>query len=145
MSDGDSPARATLPAYALVMDFLRSSGGAKVIMAVTGAGLWGFVIIHLLGNLQIFQGADAINHYGVFLRELAHGAAIWVARGALLVCFVFHIFFGIRLAAKNRAARGGVGYRSKKRMRTTPAAMSMAITGLLMLAFIIFHLCHTTW
>jgi succinate dehydrogenase / fumarate reductase cytochrome b subunit len=144
MSEGESVRKAALPSTTLIGDFLRSSVGAKVIMAVTGLGLWAFVIVHLLGNLQIFQGADAINHYGVFLRELAHGAAIWVARGALILCFVLHIAFGIRLAAKNRAARPQ-GYRVKKRMRTTAAAMSMTVTGLLVLAFIVFHLAHTTW
>ena len=144
MSDGESIKKEPLPSSRLVLDFLQSSVGAKVIMAITGLALWAFVIVHLIGNLQIFQGADAINHYGVFLRELGHGTLVWIARAGLVLAFVFHIAFGLRLAAKNRAARP-VAYRQKKRMRTSAAAMSMAVTGLLVLAFIFFHLSHTTW
>ncbi len=144
MADTEEGSRGALTASTLVLDFLRSSVGAKVIMAVTGFCLWGFVLIHMLGNLQLFQGAEAINAYGVFLRHIGHGAFIWVARGGLLLCFVVHIFFGIRLAALNRAARP-VAYAVKKRMRTTPAAMTMASSGLLVLTFLFFHLSHTTW
>lgn len=126
------------------MTFLKSSVGAKVIMAITGIGLWAFVIAHLIGNLQIFQGAEAINHYGVWLREIGHGTAVWILRAGLIACFALHIFFGIRLAAKNRGARP-VGYRARKNLRTNVAATSMAVTGVLILTFLVFHLAHTTW
>jgi len=144
MSESDVVVRTQLPVARVVADFVKSSVGAKVIMAVTGFCLWAFIIVHLIGNLQIFQGPDAINHYGVFLRELAHGAALWVARIGLIACFVFHIFFAIRLARLNRAARP-VAYRMKKRRVTSGASMTMIVSGLLILAFLFFHLAHATW
>src|SRR3954470_16065666 len=115
MAEGERVTRGALPASTLLMDFLRSSVGAKVIMAATGLALWAFVIVHLLGNLQIFQGEEAINAYGPFLRSLGHGTLIWVARGGLILAFAFHIYFALRLAALNRAARP-IGYAKKKRV-----------------------------
>jgi len=144
MAEGERVVRGALPATRLAMDFVKSAFGAKVFMAATGLALWAFVIVHLLGNLQIFQGAEVINAYGPFLRGLGHGTFIWVARGGLILAFAVHIFFALRLAALNRAARP-VGYVKKKRMRTTGAAMTMTFSGLLFLAFLFFHLSHTTW
>jgi succinate dehydrogenase / fumarate reductase, cytochrome b subunit len=145
MADGERVVRGGVPAPTVVLDFLRSSVGAKVIMALTGAALWGFVIIHLLGNLQMFQGADAINGYGVMLRAIFHGAAVWAARAGLLLAFVVHIAMGMRLAALNRAARGPVGYQKKKPLRTTFAALTMTWSGALIFTFLVFHLAHFAW
>lgn len=145
MAEGDRVVRGGVPAPTIVLDFMRSSVGAKIIMALTGLGLWVFLIGHLLGNLQMFQGPDAINQYGVFLRELLHGAAIWVVRAGLIVVFVVHIAMGVRLAALNRAARGPVQYQKKKALRTTFASLTMASSGFFMLAFLVFHLGHFTW
>jgi succinate dehydrogenase / fumarate reductase cytochrome b subunit len=144
VAEGERVVRGGLPASTVVMAFLRSSVGAKVIMGLTGIGLWGFIIVHLAGNLQIFQGAEAINHYGVWLRELGHGVFVWVARAGLVALFALHIFFGIRLAAKNRGARP-VRYHAHKKLRTNVAASSMAVTGVLIFVFLVFHLAHTTW
>jgi succinate dehydrogenase / fumarate reductase cytochrome b subunit len=124
--------------------FLLSSVGAKVIMGLTGIALWGFIIAHLVGNLLIFQGAEAINGYGVWLRELGHGTLVWIARAGLALAFVAHIFFGIRLAAKNRAARP-VRYLRHTLLASNVAATSMAVSGTLILVFLVFHLSHTTW
>lgn len=144
MSEGERVQRGALPVSSVVMTFLASSVGAKVIMAITGFGLWAFLIAHLVGNLQIFQGAEAINHYGVWLRELGHGSLVWILRIGLIACFAAHIFFGIRLAAKNRSARP-IGYQKQKLLASNVAATSMAVTGTLILAFLVFHLAHTTW
>ncbi len=143
MSEGERVVRAALPFPRLVGDFVASSVGAKVIMALTGVVLWLFLIGHLVGNLQIFQAPDAINSYAVFLHSLGHGAALWVVRGALLACFVAHVAMGMRLAALNRAARP-IAYAKKRRLRTTPAALWMAASGVLLLAFLVFHLNHFT-
>jgi len=67
-----------------------------------------------------------------------------VVRAALLAIVLSHIFFGLRLAAMNRAARGPVGYRTKQSLRTNTAAMTMAVSGIVILAFIVFHLFHFT-
>lgn len=143
MSEGERIVRGGLPASRVVGDFVRSSIGAKVIMAITGVVLWAFLIGHLVGNLQIFQAPDAINSYAVFLHTLGHGAALWVVRAALLVCLVAHMVTGMRLAALNRAARP-VPYAKKRRLRTSPAALWMAASGVLLFAFLIFHLNHFT-
>ena len=143
MSDGERSVRGALPATRVVGDFLRSSIGAKVVMAITGVVLWGFLIGHLVGNLQIFQAPDAINSYAVFLHTLGHGAVLWVVRAALLGCLFLHVVTGLRLAALNRAARP-IPYAKKKRLRTSPAALWMAVSGVLLFAFLVFHLNHFT-
>lgn len=144
MAEGERVVRGAPPASSVFLEFLRSSVGAKVIMALTGFALWAFVIVHLVGNLQIFQGAEAINSYGVFLRDLGHGAVVWAARGGLILAFVAHIATGIRLAALNRAARP-VAYRQRKNLRTNMAATTMLSSGALLVVFLVFHLSHTTW
>lgn len=144
MAEGERVIRGAPPAMSVVLAFLKSSVGAKVLMALSGLGLWGFVIGHLLGNLQIYQGPEAINAYGVWLRELGHGSLVWVARAGIIVMFVVHIVTGVRLAALNKAARP-VAYKNRKNMRTNLAATSMLTSGGLLLAFLVFHLAHTTW
>ncbi|MCC7074238.1 MAG: succinate dehydrogenase cytochrome b subunit [Deltaproteobacteria bacterium] len=120
-----------------------SSVGAKVIMALTGVVLWLFLIGHLVGNLQIFQVPDAINSYAVFLHTLGHGAALWAVRASLLACLFAHVGMGLRLAALNRAARP-VAYAKTRRLRTSPAALWMAASGVLLFVFLVFHLNHFT-
>lgn len=144
MAEGERVVRGGLPASSVVLTFLRSSVGAKVIMSLTGIALWAFVIVHLIGNLQIFSEPEAINSYGVWLRSLGHGSLVWLARAGLALAFVVHIFFGIRLAVKNRAARPR-SYQGQKMLRTNVAATSMAVTGTLLLVYLVFHLAHTTW
>lgn len=143
MSDGDQIARKVRSPFEVTLLFLKSSVGAKVVMGLTGLALWAFVLGHIVGNLQIFQGAEPLNAYGEFLKSLAHGAGIWVIRAGLLAVVVSHIFFGIRLARMNRMARS-VGYRVMKSRRTNVASLTMAISGLLILGFVIFHLLHFT-
>jgi succinate dehydrogenase / fumarate reductase cytochrome b subunit len=143
MSDGDQVVRKVPSPIEVLTTFLKSSVGAKVVMGITGLVLWGFVLGHVLGNLQVFQGAEPLNAYGAFLHGLAHGAGIWAVRAVMITVVVAHIFFGIRLARLNRAARP-VGYRVQKSRRTNLASMTMAVSGLLILGFIVFHLLHFT-
>jgi succinate dehydrogenase / fumarate reductase cytochrome b subunit len=121
---------------------LKSSIGAKAIMAVTGLLLLGFVIGHLLGNLQMFLGQDAVNSYAQGLRDL--GPLLWVVRIGLLVVFLAHIATGIRLANANENARP-VAYQKPHTIRATPASRSMALTGIVILAYVLFHLAHLTF
>ena len=143
MSDGDQVIRKVRSPLEVTLLFLKSTVGAKVVMGLTGLGLWGFVLGHIVGNLQIFQGAEPINAYGELLHTLGHGAVLWVVRAIMIAGVSAHIFFGLRLARMNRAARG-VGYRAMKSRRTNITSMTMAISGLLILAFIVFHLLHFT-
>ncbi len=121
--------------------FYRSSIGRKMIVALTGVILLVFVVGHLLGNLQIFLGPRWINDYAQHLRDL--GPLLWVVRITLLVAVILHIWFTIRLALENRRARPEA-YRRKDTVRATFASRNMAMSGLIVLVFIIYHLAHFT-
>src|SRR5262249_10850949 len=120
----------------------RSSLGKKYVMAITGFGLWLFVIVHLLGNLQIFLGPGKINAYGALLK--ATPALLWSARIGLLFIATLHIVAAVPLALSNRRARP-VGYEFKKPVASTFANRTMLVSGLIVLAFIVFHLAQFTF
>lgn len=119
----------------------KSSLGRKYIMALTGLALFGFVIAHLLGNLQIFLGPEAVNRYGAFLKST--GEALWVARIALIAAVALHIWAAVSLTAENRAARP-VSYGNYKPVGSTYASRTMMMSGLIIAAFVIYHLLHYT-
>lgn len=121
--------------------FYRSSIGKKIIVAVTGVILIAFIVGHLIGNLQIFFGPEYINSYAEKLRAL--GVFLWVIRVFLLIAVVLHIWFTISLALDNRRARP-VAYEKKSHVKATFASRSMALSGLLLLAFVIYHIAHFT-
>ncbi|MDQ3118908.1 MAG: succinate dehydrogenase cytochrome b subunit [Verrucomicrobiota bacterium] len=121
--------------------FYRSSIGKKFIVAVTGVILLGFVVGHLIGNLQIFLGPEYINSYAEKLRAL--GVLLWVIRIFLLVSVVLHILFTIRLALDNRRARPDA-YAKKEHVKASLASRTMTWSGLVVLAFIIYHIAHFT-
>jgi succinate dehydrogenase / fumarate reductase, cytochrome b subunit len=122
--------------------------GKKVVMAVTGVVLVGFVIAHMLGNLKIFSGPEQINAYSRFLREvgtpeLAYGQLLWIVRIVLLLCVALHITAAYQLSRMSWAARP-VEYKVKHNVETTFAARVMRWGGVLLIVFIIFHLLHLT-
>ena len=119
-----------------------SSIGQKIIMGATGAFLIVFVVMHLLGNLEIFFGRDAMNDYAVFLRSIPK--ALWSLRILTLVSFVTHIYLSIKLSLENKAARP-VAYAVKHNRAATTASQTMIYSGTLLLAFILFHLAHLTF
>lgn len=121
--------------------FYKSSIGKKWVVALTGLVLILFVVGHLLGNLQIFLGQNAINTYAEKLQNL--GELLWVARIGLLVAAGLHIATTILLAIQNKLARDS-DYALKKRVAITIAARTMLLTGLLILSFVIFHILHYT-
>jgi succinate dehydrogenase cytochrome b subunit len=121
--------------------FCHSSIGKKMIVAVTGVILILFVIGHLLGNLQIFLGPEWINAYSQHLRDL--GPLLWIIRAFLLTTVVLHIYFTIQLAIDNRRARPE-SYINKENVKATFASRHMVMSGLIVLAFIIYHLAHFT-
>ena len=110
-------------------------------MAISGCVLFGFVIGHLLGNLQIFLGPEALNRYGHFLQTTPE--LIWPARIGLLVLATLHIAAAITLTKQNRAARP-VGYGDCKVVAASYASRTMFMSGLIVLVFIIYHLLHFT-
>ena len=123
------------------MQLTQSSVGRKIIMAVTGIVLVGFVCVHLLGNSSMFVGADAINAYAQKLHSL--GPFVWVFRLVMLVAFALHIAFGIQLTLENKAATPEANVQVK-RLKTGFGAETMIVSGLVMLAFVIYHLLHFT-
>jgi len=125
-----------------LIDFWRSSIGGKVTMAVTGLLLFGFVVAHLLGNLQLLAGPDKLNLYAKWLHDL--GPMLWAARIGLLAVFVLHVATGIRLARANKTARP-VPYAREATMQASMASRSMVLTGLSTLVFVIYHLLHFTF
>ncbi len=122
-------------------NFWQSTNGKKAVMAVTGAILFLFVIGHLLGNLQIFDGPARLNAYGHFLKDL--GELLWIVRIVLIVAVVLHIVATVQLALRNRKARP-VGYSVKKSVNSSYADRTMYWSGPIVLAFVIFHLLQFT-
>ncbi len=123
------------------MNFLRSTIGRKILMAVTGLILIGFVIGHLVGNLQVFSGPDKINGYAHFLQSL--GPLLWAARIGLLIAVGIHIWAATVLTLENHAARE-VGYTVRHTIRATLASRTMRWTGYVVAAFIVYHIAHFT-
>lgn len=118
----------------------RSSVGLKSIAALTGAGLLGFVIIHLLGNLQMYIGQDQMNSYA---HALKHSPILWPARIGLLAIFVIHIGATVRLKARSNAARPQ-GYVYEDTVQASWASRHMIYTGFVLLGFVLYHLAHFT-
>lgn len=120
---------------------LRTSLGKKYAMAITGLLLIGFVLGHMAGNLLIFAGPNALNSYAHSLK--ANPALLWAARGGLLVVFLLHLYFAITLTLQNKAARPQ-GYAYEATLHASWASRHMMLTGLVLLAFIVYHLAHFT-
>jgi succinate dehydrogenase / fumarate reductase, cytochrome b subunit len=121
--------------------FLASTNGKKIVMAVTGVILFGFVIGHMLGNLQVYEGPEKINAYGRFLKSIPE--LLWGVRTALLVSVCLHIWASAGLALRNNAARPK-GYAKKKNTVSSYASRTMYWSGPILLCFIIYHLLHFT-
>jgi len=122
--------------------FWQSTIGKKIVMAATGLIMVAFVIVHMLGNLQIFEGAARLNAYSAFLHHTIN-ELLWLARVILLVSVVLHIVGAIQLTRIDRAARP-VGYARKERQAATVASSTMRWGGLALALFIIFHILHIT-
>jgi succinate dehydrogenase / fumarate reductase cytochrome b subunit len=126
----------------LVGLLFRSSIGRKFLMAATGLVLVGFVTGHLVGNLQIFAHPDKINGYAHFLQSL--GPALWGIRLFMLGCVFLHVWAAVALVLENRGARGPEAYGVNKWINAVMASRYMKHTGIVVLAFIIYHLAHFT-
>jgi succinate dehydrogenase / fumarate reductase, cytochrome b subunit len=121
--------------------FWASTVGKKIVMAVTGIILFIFVIGHLLGNLQVFEGPAKLNAYGAFLHSI--GEFLWPVRVILLIAVTLHIVATVQLALRKKRARP-IEYSVKKAIASSYASRTMYWSGPIVLAFIIFHLLHLT-
>jgi len=121
--------------------FWDSTNGKKAVMAVTGAILFLFVIGHLAGNLQIFEGREKLNAYGQFLHNM--GELLWPVRIILILCVLLHITATVQLAMRKKKARP-VSYSRKEAINSSYASRTMYWSGPIVLAFVIFHLLQFT-
>jgi succinate dehydrogenase / fumarate reductase cytochrome b subunit len=124
-----------------ITNVFTSSVGKKFVMAGTGLLLFGFVVAHLAGNLQVFIGPEELNRYGNFLQT--NKEILWPARIGLLVIVGLHIWAAIQLSMENRSARP-IAYAQQKIVVASYASRTMLMSGLIILAFIIYHLLHFT-
>ena len=138
-----------------VLTLYRTSVGKKVIMAVTGFILVGFVAFHMYGNMKMYQGPEVFNAYAAGLREVGypifgHEHLLWVARLALLGAVVLHIWSATSLTLQSRKttaanAVGGMRRYGEKKRTTGYAAYTMRYGGVVIFLFILYHLAHLTF
>lgn len=124
-----------------VARFFGSSVGKKVVMALTGAILFGFVIAHMLGNLQVYLGPTKLDEYGAALRKLP--ALLWAARLVLLGAVGAHIWSAVTLTRLSQVARPQ-GYRKVEHDSSTYASRTMRWGGVILALFVVYHLLHFT-
>ena len=123
------------------MTFYRTAVGKKVVMAITGFIVFGFVVVHMLGNLQIYMGPEQLDKYAAFLQGL--GGLLWVARGVLLISIGLHIWSAAAVTLQDWGARPQ-GYVKQKYRETTYAARTMWWGGPIIALFVIYHVLHFT-
>ena len=126
---------------ATAVSFTGSSIGKKYVMALSGIALFGFLMIHMVGNLQIFLGQQRFNDYSASLHKLP--ALLWVARIGLIAAVLAHIVTSVQLVMRNAAARPK-GYAKKVSVVTTYAARTMRWSGPIIFFYIVYHLLHFT-
>lgn len=124
-----------------IISFYQSSIGKKWIVALTGFMLVGFVTGHMIGNLQIFLGHEALNKYAAFLQGL--GELLWVIRGVMLAAIGVHIVTTVLLSIQNAAATPQK-YAVTKSQSASIAAKTMVVSGSILACFLVFHLLHFT-
>jgi len=127
--------------FVKVTRFYESTIGKKAIMAVTGLVLFGFLIAHMLGNLQIFLGSAVMNHYAETLH--ANLPLLWTVRIVLLVSVILHIWASIQLSMIKKEARP-VAYVKRANVSSSWASRTMMLSGPIIAAFVVFHLLHLT-
>jgi succinate dehydrogenase / fumarate reductase cytochrome b subunit len=132
-----------------LLSLWQSTIGKKYVMAMTGLIWFGYLIVHLWGNLKIYAGPSFLNEYGVFLRTVGEpffgfSQLLWVARIILIPAFVIHMWAAIQLTARDRASRP-VAYATRKNLESTIASRTMIYGGLFILLFVIYHVLDFTF
>ncbi|HEX6086797.1 MAG TPA: succinate dehydrogenase cytochrome b subunit [Thermoanaerobaculia bacterium] len=129
-------------------NFYRSAIGKKAVMAVTGVILFGWIFLHMVGNLKVYFGPEHFNEYALFLKTMLTPAVpetgmLWLSRIVLLVAVIFHIHSAYALTMMNREARP-VGYRNRAYAKASYASRTMRWGGIIILLFVIYHILHFT-
>lgn len=130
-------------------DLYRSAVGKKAVMAASGIILFGFVLGHLLGNLKLYLGPEALNSYSRFLRTVGEplvpaNVLLWAVRLLLIAAAALHVWAAWQLSRASRAARPEA-YVAGTRIHTAYASRTMRWGGVIILLFVIYHLLHLTW
>ncbi len=130
-------------------DLYGSTVGKKAVMAVTGVILFGFVLLHMVGNLKLYEGPKVLNSYAGFLREVGAPALpasglLWIARLVLLAAVVLHMGAAWQLTRVSRAARP-VRYAAAPKIHTSYASRTLRWGGVIIALFVVYHLLHLTW
>ena len=121
------------------MPMMDSSVGRKIVMAITGQMMILFAVIHVVGNSTIFFGG--LNSYAEHLHDLA--PLVWATRLVMLPALILHVFFGTQLALENNEAKEQK-YAVSTNLRSTFASRNMIWSGVLVAAFILYHILHFT-
>ncbi|MHB1129943.1 MAG: succinate dehydrogenase cytochrome b subunit [Ilumatobacteraceae bacterium] len=133
-----------------VSDLYSTAVGKKYVMAISGISMMGFVLFHMIGNLKMYLGAADLDHYSEFLRDLLYpiapkGVVLWILRGGLVVMLLAHLHAAWSLTRLNHQARP-VKYQSARDYQVANfASRSMRWTGLIVFAFIVWHLLDLTF
>lgn len=148
MIDASSPSLVRTRPISGLLSLWHSTLGKKYVMAITGFILWGYVILHLWGNLKIFLGPEQINQWGVFLRIVGDPVftgeqLLWAARIILLAAVVLHIVSAYQLTRRDWAARP-VAYATRRNLESTFASRTMRWGGVIIGLFIVFHVLDLT-
>ena len=126
-----------------LLQFWKSSIGKKLIVAVTGILLVGFLVAHMVGNMLVYQGQEDLNKYAYFLHHFLHGWGIWLFRLGLIGAFALHIVATIALTRQNKEARN-TRYAHEETVQAPRSSRIMIWSGLTVLGFVIFHILHFT-
>ncbi len=124
------------------LTFYDTTIGKKTVMALSGLVLFGFVLGHMLGNLQVFLGPEVFNAYAIGIHNLP--PLLWGARIVLLTAVTAHIVSAVKVVAASKAARP-VAYRMKKDVAATFASRTMFLSGVVIVLFVLYHLAHFTY
>ena len=133
-----------------LLDLYSTAVGKKYAMAITGIGLMGFVVFHMIGNLKMYMGASDLNHYAHFLERLLYPilpekVMLWILRAGLIGMVLLHLHAAYSLTILNRHARP-VKYQSERDYQVASfASRSMRLTGIVVLLFIVWHLLDLTF
>jgi succinate dehydrogenase / fumarate reductase cytochrome b subunit len=133
-----------------LVEFYRSAVGKKYVMAITGIVFMLYVLLHMVGNLKMFYGPEEFDHYAEFLREILYpilpkSGFLWIFRTILIVSLVLHLHASYSLTMMNRRARPEKYHSPRHYVAANYASRTMRWSGIIILAFLAFHLCDLTW
>jgi succinate dehydrogenase / fumarate reductase, cytochrome b subunit len=147
---GTAVARGSRRRKPFLLDLYGTAVGKKYAMAISGIAMMGFVLAHMIGNLKMYQGAEQLDGYAKFLKELLYpiapkGAVLWITRVGLISMLLLHMHAAFSLTQMNRKARP-VKYQGARDYQIANfASRSMRWTGIVVFAFILWHLGDFTF